>query len=70
MIIQIGTSGYSYEDWRSVFYTAELPKGQMLDFYAKHFKCVEINSTYYAIPNFSVFYFADKSICAFMNSLF
>jgi uncharacterized protein YecE (DUF72 family) len=28
----------------------------MLDFYAGHFKCVEINSTYYGIPNASVFY--------------
>jgi uncharacterized protein YecE (DUF72 family) len=56
MKVQIGTSGYSYEDWRAVFYPTDLPKGKMLNFYAEHFKCVEINSTYYGIPNFSVFH--------------
>ncbi len=52
----IGTSGYSYEDWRGVFYPLDLPKGKMLDFYAQHFKGVEINSTYYRIPHPAVFY--------------
>jgi uncharacterized protein YecE (DUF72 family) len=51
---KIGTSGYSYEDWRGVFYPSGLPKGQMLDFYSKHFDCVEVNSTYYAVPHPSV----------------
>lgn len=49
--IRIGTSGYSYEDWRNVFYPAHLPKGKFLDFYAQFFNAVEINSTYYAIPS-------------------
>ena len=52
----IGTSGYSYEDWRGVFYPENLPKGKMLDFYVQHFKTVEINSSYYAIPHPAVFY--------------
>jgi uncharacterized protein YecE (DUF72 family) len=51
MEIRIGTSGYSFEDWRGEFYPAEVPKGKMLDFYQQHFSTVEINSTYYRIPH-------------------
>ncbi|MBU7044433.1 MAG: DUF72 domain-containing protein [Theionarchaea archaeon] len=47
----IGTSGWSYEDWRRVFYPEHLKKGKMLDFYAQEFNLVEINSTFYALPN-------------------
>lgn len=53
--IKIGTSGYSYEDWREVFYPKELPKMHMLEFYTKHFNTVELNATYYTIPQYSVF---------------
>ncbi len=49
--IKIGTSGYSYEDWRNHFYPPELPKSKFLAFYSQFFNTVEINSTYYAIPN-------------------
>ncbi|APF17433.1 DUF72 domain-containing protein [Caldithrix abyssi] len=49
--VKIGTSGYSYEDWRSHFYPANLSKSKFLEFYAQFFNAVEINSTYYAIPN-------------------
>jgi len=54
MKILIGTSGYSYEDWRGIFYPSQIPKGKMLDFYCQHFNCVEINSTYYRIPHPSI----------------
>ena len=47
----IGTSGYSYEDWRGFFYAEKLPKNKMLAFYAQHFNGVEINSSYYQIPS-------------------
>lgn len=56
MQYKIGTSGYSYEDWRGVFYPADLPSNQMLEYYAQFFDTVEINSTYYSIPHRSVFY--------------
>ncbi len=55
MTVVIGTSGYSYEDWRNVFYPPNLPKNKMLDFYVDHFNSVEINSSYYAVPHPSVF---------------
>jgi uncharacterized protein YecE (DUF72 family) len=55
MNIRIGTSGFSYEDWRGFFYPEELPKNQMLTFYAARFPTVEINATYYALPSPATF---------------
>lgn len=55
MELRIGTSGYSYDDWKGVFYPIRLPKGKMLDYYSRFFNCVEINSTYYNIPHKNVF---------------
>ncbi len=51
MEIKIGTSGYSFEDWRGNFYPEKIEKGKMFDFYKEHFSTVEINSTYYRIPH-------------------
>ena len=48
--ILIGTSGFSYDDWRGFFYSKGLPKGDMLAYYATKFRAVEINSSYYAVP--------------------
>jgi len=50
-IIYIGTSGYSFKDWKGNFYPEDIKNNEMLSFYANHFQIVEINSTYYAIPN-------------------
>jgi uncharacterized protein YecE (DUF72 family) len=47
----IGTSGYSYQDWIGNFYPEGTKKGEMLEFYRNHFKTVELNFSYYAIPN-------------------
>jgi len=54
-MIHIGTSGYSFKDWKGAFYPTNIESGGMLSFYAQHFKVVEINSTYYAIPKPHVF---------------
>jgi len=51
MIIKVGTSGYSFDDWRGTFYPDGIEKGKMFDHYVKHFPVVEINSTYYRIPH-------------------
>ena len=58
----VGTSGYHYEDWRNVFYPHDLPSNKMLDFYSQQFKTVELNATYYKIPNYKTFVnLADKT---------
>lgn len=54
--IRVGTSGYSFEDWKSSFYPEKIEKGKMLDHYVKFFNTVEINSTYYRIPHPAVMY--------------
>ncbi len=54
-IIKVGTSGYSYEDWRGSFYPVDLPANKMLEYYIQYFQTVELNSTYYAIPKISTF---------------
>jgi uncharacterized protein YecE (DUF72 family) len=55
MNIKIGTSGYSYDDWRGSFYPQEIQSGQMLEFYCQHFNTVELNVTYYTIPKANTF---------------
>lgn len=49
--IWIGTSGYNYPEWKGRFYPANLPAAKMLPYYAEHFPTVEINYTFYRMPN-------------------
>jgi uncharacterized protein YecE (DUF72 family) len=48
--VWIGTSGFSYKEWKGSFYPAGLPAGRMLEFYASRFASVEIDSTFYRMP--------------------
>ncbi|MDP2897566.1 MAG: DUF72 domain-containing protein [bacterium] len=47
----IGTSGWSYEHWRGIFYPDDLKSKDWLSFYTQHFSTVEVNSTFYHMPN-------------------
>lgn len=51
MSIRVGTSGYNYPEWRGTFYPQKMPTAKMLPFYAGHFDTVEINYTFYRMPN-------------------
>jgi len=52
----IGTSGYAYLHWGDgVFYPQELPQKQWLEYYARHLPSVELNVTFYRLPDRSVF---------------
>lgn len=53
--ILVGTSGFSYDDWKGFFYPDRIAKGDMLQFYAGKFSVVEVNSSFYAIPAPSTF---------------
>lgn len=46
----IGTSGYVYRHWRGRFYPADLAVRGWLPFYAARFHTVELNSTFYRLP--------------------
>ena len=49
-MIYLGTSGFSYDDWRGPFYPAGLPKWEWLAYYSREFNTCEVNSTFYALP--------------------
>jgi uncharacterized protein YecE (DUF72 family) len=50
-MIWIGTSGYNYPEWKGSFYPPDLPSAKMLPYYAARFPTVEINYTFYRMPN-------------------
>ena len=54
MNLYVGTSGYSYKEWKGTFYPEDLPDKQMLHFYGERFRTVEINNTFYRMPTASV----------------
>jgi len=48
--ILVGTSGYSYKQWKGRFYPEKMKEPEMLGFYARRFPTVEINNTFYRMP--------------------
>jgi uncharacterized protein YecE (DUF72 family) len=54
MNLYVGTSGYSYKQWKGVFYPEDLPDKQWLHYYGERFRAVEINNTFYRMPKTSV----------------
>jgi uncharacterized protein YecE (DUF72 family) len=50
-MIRLGTSGFSYADWVGEVYPQELPRWQWLPFYTQSFDTVELNVTYYRMPD-------------------
>jgi uncharacterized protein YecE (DUF72 family) len=46
----VGTSGYSYKEWKGSFYPEDLPDARMLSYYASRLTTVEINNTFYRMP--------------------
>ena len=52
---RVGCSGWQYKHWRGAFYPAELPLTQWFDYYAAHFDTVEINNSFYRLPERSTF---------------
>ena len=68
--IVIGTSGYSYEDWRGFFYPENISKEDFLDFYSHEFNGVELNFTYYSFPNpLTIARIAEKTTSDFSFAL-
>jgi uncharacterized protein YecE (DUF72 family) len=54
MNLYVGTSGYSYKEWKGSFYPKDLSPKAMLAYYGDRFRTVEINNTFYRIPKKSV----------------
>jgi uncharacterized protein YecE (DUF72 family) len=53
--IRIGTSGYHYKHWVGRYYPAGTKPAQMLEHYLRDFDTVELNNTFYQLPNESTF---------------
>jgi uncharacterized protein YecE (DUF72 family) len=49
-VIYVGTCGFAYKDWIGPFYPLATKPAEMLPFYARSFACVEIDSSYYGVP--------------------
>ncbi len=54
MRLYAGTSGFSYDEWKGVFYPEDLPAKQRLAYYSTRLTTVEINNTFYRTPKESV----------------
>ena len=54
MELYVGTSGYSYKEWKGSFYPEDLAAKDMLSWYGTRLNSVEINNTFYRLPKESV----------------
>lgn len=55
MALYVGTSGWQYRDWREAFYPKSLKQADWLAHYADRFLTVEVNNTFYRLPERSTF---------------
>ncbi len=53
--IRVGTSGWSYDHWRGRFYPDDCTQDEWFDYYAERFDTVEVNNTFYNLPEESTF---------------
>jgi len=53
-MIYVGTSGYSYKEWKGSFYPENIPAKDMLAYYAARLQAVELNNTFYRLPQQSM----------------
>jgi len=54
-MLYVGTSGWQYRHWKRVFYPDKLPQRAWLPYFAARFQTVEVNNTFYNLPDKSVF---------------
>jgi uncharacterized protein YecE (DUF72 family) len=52
--LHVGTSGYSYKEWRGPFYPEGLAAKDMLSWYGGQLNAVEVNNTFYRMPTVQV----------------
>lgn len=54
-VARIGTSGWHYAHWRGPYYPPSVPPRAMLDYYARDLDTVEVNNSFYRLPESSTF---------------
>jgi uncharacterized protein YecE (DUF72 family) len=62
MRIHVGTSGYNFPEWKGPFYPAKIKPAEMLPYYAQRLATVEINYTFYRMPN-------AKTVASWQNAV-
>jgi uncharacterized protein YecE (DUF72 family) len=53
--VHVGTSGWNYDHWRGRFYPHDMPDNKWFEHYAGVFRTVEINNTFYHLPELKTF---------------
>lgn len=53
--IYVGTSGYNYKHWRSLYYPSDLPVRRWLEYASRQFNSIELNGTFYSLKTPTVF---------------
>ena len=53
--VRIGTSGYQYDHWKGGFYPQDIPRRDWFAYYRRYFDTVEINNTFYRLPEVDIF---------------
>lgn len=49
-LVRVGTSGWEYRHWAGRFYPRDVPRDCWLEFYARRFDTVELNNSFYRLP--------------------
>jgi uncharacterized protein YecE (DUF72 family) len=52
---RVGCSGWQYRHWRGSFYPADLAQARWFEHYASVFDTVEVNNTFYRLPEAATF---------------
>jgi uncharacterized protein YecE (DUF72 family) len=53
--VRVGCSGWQYRHWKGEFYPADLPQTRWFEYYAVRFDTVEINNSFYRLPERATF---------------
>ena len=53
--LRVGCSGWQYKHWRGDFYPDKLPTSRWLEYYASHLDTVEVNNSFYRLPEADTF---------------
>ncbi len=54
-LVRVGTSGWDYRHWAGRFYPADAPHDRWLELYAREFDTVELNNSFYRLPEAGTF---------------
>jgi uncharacterized protein YecE (DUF72 family) len=53
--IHIGISGWNYKHWKEKFYPEDIPQKKWFEYYYERYKTVELNNTFYRLPEIKTF---------------